>query len=381
MSLEGRLEDMGLADIFQIIGLSKRSGVLTLIRKEGTGRLVFNQGMVIFGSSDTRSRLGYTLVKKGFISNEDLEYALRVQTGRGAQKPIGTILLEMGALDQPTFEKELRLHIILVVHDLLSWDSGSFHFQLGAIPQEKVAASEGFSTETLLLEAMKMKDELDREQQAKSEPVKTPAVEEAEPDPFPNQEVEAALAKPPASGPENFPERKDLRLLSTMISELSKPNGTTELTLMILRFASEIMNRAVVFLVRKEDIVGLGQFGLQLPDGDEEKKVKSIKIPLSEPSVFKGVSENKAVYKGGLEENKWHQHLIDNLGKEWPSEVFIVPIVCEDVVVAILYGDNLPDKKPIHETEGLEAFIKVTEIAFSKALLERKFQKTSNLPF
>ena len=66
MSLEGRLEDMGLADIFQIISLSKRSGILTLIRKEGTGRLVFTQGQIIFASSDSRSRLGYSLVKKRF---------------------------------------------------------------------------------------------------------------------------------------------------------------------------------------------------------------------------------------------------------------------------------------------------------------------------
>ena len=83
MSLEGRLEDLGLSDIFQIISLSKRSGVLTLIRKEGTARLVFRHGQVVFASSDSTSRLGFTLVRKGIISNEDLEFALRMQKGRG----------------------------------------------------------------------------------------------------------------------------------------------------------------------------------------------------------------------------------------------------------------------------------------------------------
>ena len=126
MSLEGRLEDMGLSDIFQIISLSKRSGVLTLIRKEGTGRLVFNQGQILFASSDSRDRLGYTLVKKGIITNDDLEYALRTQKGRGSKKPIGTLLIEMNALDLETFEKELNLHIISVVRDLLGWETGSF---------------------------------------------------------------------------------------------------------------------------------------------------------------------------------------------------------------------------------------------------------------
>ena len=130
MSLEGRLDDMGLSDIFQIISLSKRSGVLTLIRKEGTGRLVFNHGQVVFASSDTRNRLGYTLVQKGLIRNDDLEYALRIQKGRGSKKPIGTILVEMGSLSKESFEGELKGHIVGVVHDLLQWNTGSFYFEL-----------------------------------------------------------------------------------------------------------------------------------------------------------------------------------------------------------------------------------------------------------
>ena len=138
MSLEGRLEDLGLSDIFQIISLSKRSGVLTLIRKEGTGRLVFTQGQVIYATSDTRSRLGYTLVKKGIVTNDDLEYALRVQKGRGSMKPIGTLLLEMGAISQETLEREIREHIIFIVKDLLSWNTGSFHFELGPATEEEV---------------------------------------------------------------------------------------------------------------------------------------------------------------------------------------------------------------------------------------------------
>ena len=372
MSLEGRLEDMSLGDIFQIIGLSKRSGVLTLIRKEGTGRLVFNQGMVIFASSDTRSRLGYTLVKKGIISNEDLEYALRVQTGRGSKKPIGTILIEMGAIEQEPFEKELRVHIISVVRDLLSWNSGSFHFQLGPMTDEQVASNVGFNTEMLLLEALKEQDEMEKNKaEASPEPEGTAI----------GPKSSSGQGTGPSSGSAGATSsfnRKDLQLLTSMISELSKPDASTELTLMILRFASEIMNRAVVFLVRKDDIVGLGQFGVNLEEGEEQTQIRSIKIPLSEPSVFKDVTEKKKGYKGSLTENKWHRHLVDVMGKEWPQEVFISPIVCEGRVIAILYGDNLPENEPIKETEGLEAFIKVTELAFSKALLERKYQNTDS---
>jgi Domain of unknown function (DUF4388) len=413
MSLEGRLEDLGLGDIFQIISLSKRSGVLTLIRKEGTGRLVFNQGQVVYATADTRSRLGYTLVKKAIITNEDLEYALRVQKGRGSMKPIGTLLLEMGAIDQEVLEREIREHVIFIIRDLLSWNTGSFHFELGPPLNEEVVLRVGLNTEFLLLEGARLQDE---EQQAKVEPSSVEPVRTNQPAPdeqeknqvvHPAQafEPEASRTLPdsPPSGKTSAPaprktgpleetlstsqpipssvpgvHRKDLILLTSMIAELSGPSTSSEITLLVLRFASEIMNRAVILLVRKDDIVGLGQFGLILAEGSPQERVRSIRIPLSEPSIFGEVVEKKTTYKSQLPQSKWHQYFVDQLGKEWPVEIFVAPLVCEGRVIAILYGDNIPDKEKIGDTEGLEAFIKVTGFAFGKALFERRLQDTQS---
>lgn len=172
--------------------------------------------------------------------------------------------------------------------------------------------------------------------------------------------------------------RKDLALLASMIEELSGPATSSEITLLVLRFASEIMNRAVILMVRKEDIVGLGQFGLALPEGSPQERVRAIRIPLSEPSIFSDVVERKMTYKDSLTRSKWHQYFLDQIGKEWPTEVFIAPLICEGRAIAILYGDNVPGKDKIGDTEGLEAFIKVTGFAFGKALLERKLQDTQS---
>jgi len=414
MSLEGRLEDLGLSDIFQIISLSKRSGVLTLIRKEGTGRLVFNQGQVIFATSDTRSRLGYTLVKKAIITNDDLEYALRIQKGRGSMKPIGALLMEMGAVSAEVLEREIREHIIYIVKDLLSWNTGSFHFELGPAMEEDIILRVGLNTEFLLLEGARLQDE---EQRMKAEP---PPVKTAPPPPVQStpDELEATqvvrpmpsinIPPPPPieprpipvptpsrsvetgpleeTGSTSFPgkretskvDRKDLDLLTSMIAELSGPSTSSEITLMVLRFASEIMTRAVILLVRRDDIVGLGQFGLVLPDASPQDRVRSIRIPLSEPSIFKDVVDKKTTFKCPLSQNKWHQYFVDQLGKEWPAEAFVAPLIAERRVIAILYGDNIPGKEKIEDTEGLEAFIKVTGFAFGKALLERRLQDTQS---
>ena len=57
MSLEGRLEDLSLPDIFQILNLSRRTGLLTIRRKEGEGLIVFENGQVVYASSYNKKNL------------------------------------------------------------------------------------------------------------------------------------------------------------------------------------------------------------------------------------------------------------------------------------------------------------------------------------
>ncbi len=396
MSLEGRLEDLSLPDIFQIISLSKRSGVLTVIRKEGTGRLVFNQGQLLYASSDNKSRLGYTLVRKGIITNEDLENALRIQKAKGSKKPLGTILVGMDAISPVVLEKEIKEHIIEVIRDLLKWEHGSFHFELGATSEEEVILKSGLSTEFLLLEATRLQDEDTHQQELEKTPPH-PVAQPAPPPLKPGPQVQPAspglksnpettqprgtAAQKPAPTPiggqrDTKTARKDLQLLTMMIEELSGPSTSSEITLLILRFASEIMNRAVIFLTRREDILGLGQAGLILPGGgNANERIRNIRIPLAEESIFKSAMEKKLPYKGQLPKSNWNQFLVEQLGREWPAEVYVAPLLSEGRVIAVLYGDNLPKQEAIGETEGLDAFIKVASFAFGRALLERRLQK------
>ena len=385
MSLEGRLEDLGLADIFQIISLSKRSGVLTIIRKEGTGRLVFNKGMLIYGSSDSVSRLGYTLVKKGLVTTEELERALQLQKTGGMKLPVGAILEKTGAIAKDVLEGELRSHLVEVVRDFLNWESGSFHFELGSPLANDLTLDAGLNLEFLMMEASRRQDEFERNQmEQKTLP---PTLENTRP---PQARSAASSAIEEMAGPLNPEEepgsgngssqgavyRKDLSLLTSMIEELSGPASGSEITLLVLRFASEVMNRAIIFLVRRDDILGLGQFGLESKEESADEKIREVQIPLSEPSLFREVIEKKSSYKGILSQEKWHRYFLDQIGGGWPNEVFLTPLLNGSEVIALLYGDNLPEQTSIPETEGLEAFVRVAGFAFGKAKLERKLQET-----
>lgn len=385
MSLEGRLEDLGLPDIFQILNLSKRSGVLTLIKKDGMGRVVFNQGNVVYASSDNKSRFGYALLQRNLIMRADLERALSVQKARAVKKPIGTILVEMGVMDREGLEKELRTHIVDVVRDLMTWATGTFQFTLGKFSENGVLMHGGISAEFLLLEGARLDDEADN-----GDDNDMTIVEDRESDPISGDLDESTPMSHPVLVPEE-PEslaglvagdelgqevlgdgprasRRDLELLPAMIEELSRVVSGHDVILLMLRFAGELVNRAVIFLVRDDAVTGWGQLGVDRANGSADEIVRSITVPLSDPSSFRDVADSRAALKGKWPELPGNRVVVERLGGFWPPESLLVPIVSGERVVAFLYGDNVPNRDSIGETEGLEAFLRVAAVALGNTM-------------
>jgi hypothetical protein len=379
MSLEGQLEDLGLADIIQILSLSKRSGELSIRRQQDSGYVIFSRGQIIFGSAPSVGPFGLSLAKKGIISQDILTKAVTLQKQQSNEKPIGTILHEIG-VDKEILERELRSHMTAVVRDLLSWKKGFFHFELGAPGDDSIILSNGMSAEYLLLEGARMSDEEGKgDEQGEIELVEeTSSRDVLEPSPGPVQplsfqdEIQKETSIEKSAQPSGEGLRKDLQLLNTMIDELSSPSSGGEVILLILRFASELLNRALVFLVKKEEVWGWGQCGIALAGKSPDEEIRKIKIPLSEESLFKTIFDNKNNFKGPLEKLKWHSEVVNHLGGEWPGEVFVGPIMNEGRVIAFLYGDNLPMTREIGEVEGLETFLKIAGYAFGKMMLEKK---------
>ena len=76
MALEGTIKDFGLPDIFQLIGLQRKTGLLTLTNEKENVTVTFENGMVVMADSSSKrleDRLGSVLVKQGKLSRERLE--------------------------------------------------------------------------------------------------------------------------------------------------------------------------------------------------------------------------------------------------------------------------------------------------------------------
>lgn len=167
--------------------------------------------------------------------------------------------------------------------------------------------------------------------------------------------------------------RKQICALKEMIEELQHPESSSQISLLALRLASEVLERAFLFLVKSEEYVGVGGFGLSTKVPITEK-LRGIKIPLWKDCIFDYVLETKCTFKGKIPDSQWNRYLIEQLEGYNPREVVIIPIMSKARVIALLYGDNKDHDKPIDTIEGIEIFMSQVGIAFENAVLERKLR-------
>ncbi|MFQ5458905.1 MAG: hypothetical protein ACE5FC_10720, partial [Myxococcota bacterium] len=167
----------------------------------------------------------------------------------------------------------------------------------------------------------------------------------------------------------------ELTTLRSMLCELSNPVAGGQIALLILRFAAEVMNRGVIFRATGTEVLGFGQFGIEIPGANADQHVRRIQIPLRAPSVFHDVVAKRSIIRGPLEENAWNARMVDFLGGGRPEDAFVAPVIAGENVVAVLYGDNIPGKTPVRNTEALEIFLSQAGLAFEKAILEQRIME------
>ena len=167
-----------------------------------------------------------------------------------------------------------------------------------------------------------------------------------------------------------------LTLLRGMLDELNNPDLQGGVLLLLLRFASEFMNRAIVFMVHDKVVSGVGQFGITDDQISGNDKVRSINSPLESGSLFSGpaLMGQPSIFKPEL--TPLNTHIFKQLGGGIPREVFIGPIVSKSRLIGFLYGDNLPEETPITGTEILEIFLSQAGNAMEKGLFVRQYKET-----
>ena len=393
MALVGRLEDLRLAEIFQLLALFRKSGKLTLSRGDTTGIFLFNDGKVFHASNGySAPSLGEFLVDRKLISQETLDAAVATQRLSDERQRLGAILVEMGAITEQTLQDVLRDQLQDIAREFLRWDSGFFNFKSVESREEdpeqvfhddEAKLTEFINVDPFVLDLLAKVDAVGGDGTVRPVPRQRPDA------PFDDGTIntiydllnymvepeKSVFLSDPADVVTEWP--SDLAELRKMMAEIQvRPAATVgEVALLILRYATRVVNRGALFGVSSEGISGIGQFGIgrgedQAPKVD--RRVRQIHIPRDEMSVFKGVIELMSTYHGKLEKCPWNNYLVDQLGGMVPPEVVVTPIVVSGAVSAVFYGDNLPGGHPITSIHGLELLMIEAGLAIERNVLAEK---------
>ncbi len=170
----------------------------------------------------------------------------------------------------------------------------------------------------------------------------------------------------PRSG--GAPKPPGLALLKNLLEELAHPGPGGEIVLLILRFASELMSRAMVLRVREDHLADMGQFGFDMssvPGGLRIPRSQIAGTPVEQ--ILQSPQPLRCDSADGL---FW----LERFSGPQPSEVYMAPLISAGRVVAILYGDNAHEGDPLGDTAPLEIFLSQAGLAMEKVLLERRLQ-------
>ncbi len=163
MALKGDLASVGLADVFQMLAMNKKVGILSIQGEEGWRALFFDKnGVTLFYNEHLfLDRLLDSLVRKGFLSADFVQTVRKENLG----DPVGAAesMIANGAIQETDFLDGFRDQMEEEIYDLFLWGNGNWEFFEGA---NQCEGHEGvindhffFSADSLVMEAARRLDE------------------------------------------------------------------------------------------------------------------------------------------------------------------------------------------------------------------------------
>jgi tetratricopeptide (TPR) repeat protein len=165
MAIEGPLRELGIHDVFQLLDLSRKTGMLRVSSelREDEGIVCFDNGRVVQATIRSKTLpMEMVLLQAGRISESDLEHARAKRQNGRAGREIVQLLVEVGAITHKELERQLRLQLESVVFELMSWSEGFFSFEERTREEMPGETLITVSTESLLMEGARRIDEWSR---------------------------------------------------------------------------------------------------------------------------------------------------------------------------------------------------------------------------
>lgn len=159
VALRGNLQDFGIAEVFQLIGQQRKTGLLKILNDRREVCLAFDSGSVVWAKPSAKHEheaLGQRLIRCGHLTAEVLS---TLDAGaRSSGRSLRALMVSEGVVTEPDLEAVDSLITHDTIFEVLRWSDGSFDFLSQAVthnrPQDKLLGAE-----QILMDGLRMVDE------------------------------------------------------------------------------------------------------------------------------------------------------------------------------------------------------------------------------
>jgi hypothetical protein len=302
--LSGRLEDLALPDILQLLQVSGKTGGLYLSRPSGAnGLIVFRGGQILqVFCSEGHLPLGRRLVTAGALTSIQEQQALTHMASFIGLR-FGDALVDLGFMSRETVENDVRRQMAEAVDRLMSWTEAEFAFRVGivtpgrSIPESAsdYALTRGVDAKHILLEAAVLCDNMMHERQ---EPVAPPMSHEIEAQ-LDDVLYHADLVSP--IRPEEFSDAEASRVAKHFLHYSERLLASTrqrEMGLAVLAYARQIFKHGAIVLCAPSEYRVVDAFGTPFEPGDPgEREPLQPMLPGRSP-LFDALVADRNAYAG-----------------------------------------------------------------------------------
>lgn len=160
VALRGNLEDFGIADVFQLVGQQRKTGILEFTGSDGRKvQLRFDRGAVVSAApaeSRAHGSLGDMFVRCGFLTRDQVD-ALHAECEPSGQS-LPRLAVARGWIDEEQLEIIEDLLTRETIFEVLRWSGGSFDFRAQQVFHRR-AFETLLGAEQILMDGLRMVDE------------------------------------------------------------------------------------------------------------------------------------------------------------------------------------------------------------------------------
>lgn len=169
--------------------------------------------------------------------------------------------------------------------------------------------------------------------------------------------------------------RSGVARLRRVFGDLRSGLISATVALNLMHIISESVERAVLFLVKRDHLVALGAFGSDDAGRPLAEVTRGVKVALGLDSALSRSLDTGEVQNVTFDEAELPDPFRSMVGRPRNDQVVIFPVLGAQRVISVIYTDNGDSDEPIEDIDILELATAQVGMAFENELLRRQISQ------